>query len=573
MGLGSIPSIGAAEALVRRISFVLPQPKRDSTYQSILAASRMESEYVSMLALAGLIALFGLLQNSEAVIIGAMLISPLMNPILSAALALLLGDGSLGRKSAAILAFSIAAVVGITWLVAWASPLKEATPQILARTNPNLLDLFIAFLSGLAGTLALRGSSASLTIVPGVAIAVAVVPPLAVVGYGLSTGQRSVAGGAFLLFVTNLVAIIISAAVVFRLMGFRPRGATEKGRMNLVHRMTLSAGILIVLSIPLLQTLRKAVRQIGLRAQIESTLNDAFRTSHSSVSDLSSAQTGQALTVHATLRTTRYFESQQIEAAEKSFQRQFGRNAKLEVDQILVTQGGINPKEAASRGNAVSGGVVRPALQEAPFNFQESAGKMLADLQKQLGELLAGTPVQPVGKPSVELAPTLAVTVQLESPQPLDAQTVGLLSSQLSTRLSMPAQLHSEVRLTGDAYRSSLQIPKPRRALTVKDRQSLAQLAKLVSQRPDLRLQITYPPASGESKRSAWPPLLPQIQRTLSANGLKAEQWVVQPESEPSATSATALAPPSAGAKTVPRAVAPAAAGGVDYQFEVHQIF
>ena len=110
-----------------------------------------------------------------------------MNPILSAALALLLGDGSLGRKSAAILALSIAGVIGITWLVAWLSPLKQATPQIVARTDPNLLDLFIAFLSGLAGTLALRGSSASLTIIPGVAIAVAVVPPLAVTGYGLSS--------------------------------------------------------------------------------------------------------------------------------------------------------------------------------------------------------------------------------------------------------------------------------------------------------------------------------------------------------------------------------------------------
>jgi hypothetical protein len=337
--------------------------------------------------------------------------------------------------------------------------------------------------------------------------------------------------------------------------------------------MALSGGILIVLSIPLFQTLRKAVSQIGLRAQVEDTLNAAFKTPHSSVSDLSLTRAGLEIGVHATLRTTKYFETGQIDAAEESLRRRLGPQAKLDVDQILVTQGGIKPEQAASAGNALSGGVVRPVAQPPPFDFKESAGKMLEDLQKQLEELLAGTPVQPVGKPSVELAPTLAVTVQLESPQPLDAQTVGLLSSQLSTRLSMPAQLRGEVRLSGEGYRSSLEIPQSRRSLTLKDRQSLAQLAKLVTQRPDLRLQITYLPASGEAKGAAWPPLLPQIQRALSANGLKPAQWIIQPGSEPSAAPAAAPAPPSAGAKTGPAAAAPEAAGGVEYEFEIHQVF
>lgn len=572
MGMRSTPPIAAVETFVRRLSFALPEPKRKYLYQSTLAASHIDGEYVGMLGLAGLIALFGLLQNSEAVIIGAMLISPLMNPILSAALALLLGDGSLGRKSAMILAVSIAGVIAVTWLVAWLSPLKQATPQILSRTNPNLLDLFIAFLSGLAGTLALRGSSASLTIIPGVAIAVAVVPPLAVTGYGLSTHQSAVAGGAFLLFVTNLVAIIISAALVFRLMGFRPRGAAEKGRLNLAYRMALSGGILIVLSIPLFQTLRKAVGQIGLRATVEDALNAAFKTPHSSVSDFAVTQVSSGVEVHATLRTTKYFETGQIDTAEESLRQLLGSGAKLDVDQILVTQGGIKPQQAATQGNALSGGVVRPVVQTPPFSFKESAGKMLSDLQKQLGELLAGTTVQPIGEPRVELAPTLAVTVQLESPQPLDAQSVGLLSSQLSTRLSMPAQLRGEVRLTGEGYKSSLEIPKSRRTLALKERRNLVQLAKLVSQRPDLRLQITYLPASGETKGAAWPPLLLQIQRALTANGLKPGQCVIQAGSEPTAHP-TAPAPPSVGTKAPSGPAMPAATGQVDYEFQVNQVF
>ena len=553
--------------------------KRDELYESILESSLLKTEYLAMLALAGLIALFGLLQNSVAVIIGAMLISPLMNPILSAALALLLGDGSLGRKSAVILGLSVGGVIAITCVVAWLSPLKQATPEILARTNPNLLDLFIAFLSGLAGTLALRGSSASLTIIPGVAIAVAVVPPLAVVGYGLSTRQWSLAGGAFLLFVTNLVSIIISAALVFRLMGFRPHEEAKEGRSNLVYRMALSAGILIVLSIPLLQTLRQAVGQIALRGEIEGTLNAAFRTSHSSVSEMSFTQAGRALRVHATLRTTRYFETQQINVAENSLRRRFGPDTKLETDQILVTQGGISPEEAARTGNAVSGGVVRPVPKEPPFSFELASGQILADLQKQLDEMLTGTGFQRAGGASVELsaAPPLSVNVRLASAEPIDTQTVALLSSQLSSRLSAAVQLHGQVRLSGPGYESTVEIPESRRGLALEERQKLAQLAKLVAQRPDLQLDITYLPSSAGAAKTVSPPLLlPEIQRVFSAAGLKPSRWNIHAPSE--TASASAEAAPSAASAANPTtgsaAGAPKVLGaGVRYEFQTYQTF
>ena len=175
--------------VVWRVELRASPEQKDAIYRSILGSSHIDIEYAALLIVAGLIALLGLLENSAPVIIGAMLISPLMNPILAAALALLLGDGKLGRRSAIVLALSVAAVIAVTCLAAFAIPLKQATPQILARTTPNLLDLFIAVLSGLAGTLALRGGSVAMTILPGVAIAVAVVPPFSVVGYGLSTHQ------------------------------------------------------------------------------------------------------------------------------------------------------------------------------------------------------------------------------------------------------------------------------------------------------------------------------------------------------------------------------------------------
>ncbi len=317
--------------------------QRAAVYDSVLNSSRVGIEYVALLILAGLIAIFGLLENSAAVIIGAMLISPLMSPILSAGLALLLGDGKLGKRSAVVLALSIAGVIAITWLVAYLIPLKQATPEILARTAPNLLDLFIAVLSGLAGTLALRSGSVTMTILPGVAIAVAVVPPLSVVGYGLSTHQWSIAGGAFLLFVTNLVSIIISSAGVFRLMGFRPRREAEQGRWKLKYRVGASALILIFLSIPLFLTLRKAAIQVSIRFEVQRDLNTAFEKNKVSVIDLSFSQVQDGLLIRATLQTIRYLETNAIQSAESTIRKRYGQGSKLLVDQILVAQGGVTP--------------------------------------------------------------------------------------------------------------------------------------------------------------------------------------------------------------------------------------
>src|SRR5205823_14019337 len=123
--------------------------------------------------LACLISLMGLLLNSPAVIIGAMLISPLMGPILACGLALTTAEWPLGKKAARNLLLSIVEVVVVATVATYVSPLRGTTPEILARTNPNLTDLLIAFFSGLAGTIALASRKTVFTILPGVAIATA----------------------------------------------------------------------------------------------------------------------------------------------------------------------------------------------------------------------------------------------------------------------------------------------------------------------------------------------------------------------------------------------------------------
>ncbi|MGB8493237.1 MAG: TIGR00341 family protein [Candidatus Acidiferrum sp.] len=517
--------------LFRRTKLRISAEQQNVIYESVLDSSQIDIEYVALLTLAGLIALFGLLENSAAVIIGAMLISPLMNPILSAALALLLGDGKMGKRSAAVLAFSVTGVIGITWLVASLTPLKQPTPEILARTAPNLLDLFIAFLSGLAGTLALRGGSVALTILPGVAIAVAVVPPLSVVGYGLSTHQGSIAGGAFLLFVTNLVSIIISAAAVFRVMGFQPQQEAEQGRLKLKYRVGISALVLILLSIPLFLTLRKVAIEVAIRSEVRRELKMAFEADKASVSDLSFSRLRNGLLIQATLRTTRYVESGALHALEDTLRKKFGAETKLLIDQILVTQGGVTVAQASQAQNPISGGIVKPAERNAPFDLKESSVKTLEFVQRDLDALLAGTAIQREAAPEITLASTttLVLRLQLVSPEPLNSQTISVLASQLASKLGLAIQLHGQIELQGPSFHLTLTPAMPNLGLNADDRIALRKVIKRV-QEDNLRLQVTCTSERGAGSSEAIPRVVSEVRRLLSKSGLKNSQWTIGKE-------------------------------------------
>ncbi len=138
-------------------------------------------------------------------------------------LALAVGDLYLGIKAVLNLLASVAVSIAFSGLLVWLLPFHSITAEIVARTNPNLLDMGIALLSGLAGSVVVcRGAGKGVTALPGVAIAVALMPPLCVVGFGLGSGRDlDIMGGAGLLFLTNLVAIVASAFLVFLLVGLR----------------------------------------------------------------------------------------------------------------------------------------------------------------------------------------------------------------------------------------------------------------------------------------------------------------------------------------------------------------
>jgi uncharacterized hydrophobic protein (TIGR00271 family) len=202
---------------------VKPEQKETIYLQVSRSASLGDFSYWSQVLFSAGIATLGLALNSPAVIIGAMLISPLMGPILASGLSLAAGDFVLGARAAANLFMSCAIAILFAVVLVTLLPFKEVTAEIASRTQPNTLDLVIALFSGAVGSIAVcKEVKGVVTSIPGVAIAVALMPPLCVVGYGvgialsvnLQDGGRIARGGG-LLFLTNLVAIIFTAMVVF----------------------------------------------------------------------------------------------------------------------------------------------------------------------------------------------------------------------------------------------------------------------------------------------------------------------------------------------------------------------
>lgn len=212
------------------------------------------ARFATLLILSTMIAGLGLIADSSAVVIGAMLVAPLMIPILAVAAAAVHGQlRRLGVSAGVLIAGTIAAVA-TGWLVGWVAPgtitVDELTSQLLARTAPSLLDLGVAVAAGLAGGYVLTHPRAGSSL-PGVAIAVALVPPLATVGITLQIGATEQARGALLLYVTNMVAIILSAMVVMLLSGFVPQDVRHLARGRVRLGLVLAALAVVGVAVPL----------------------------------------------------------------------------------------------------------------------------------------------------------------------------------------------------------------------------------------------------------------------------------------------------------------------------------
>ena len=236
------------EFLKDRFSLDEDTAQRDEVVASISKGVEFRGVNLWVLIFAAMVASLGLNVNSAAVIIGAMLISPIMGPIMGVGLSLGINDFELMKKSLRnfALMFIVAIITATTYF--FISPLSSNSSELLARTMPTTYDLLIAFFGGLAGMVAQTRQDRTSTVIPGVAIATALMPPLCTAGFGLATGQIRFFLGAFYLFFINSVFIALATYLVVRFLKYEKKVFIDKVRERNVKRLMMA--ITLVTFIP-----------------------------------------------------------------------------------------------------------------------------------------------------------------------------------------------------------------------------------------------------------------------------------------------------------------------------------
>lgn len=310
--------------------------QRAAIRDSVMAGAALTGPYLAMNIAAAFIAGFGLMENSPAVIIGAMLIAMLFGPIVGIAMALAEADlRLLGRALVAEFVGALC-VLAVGLLIGFSTRHLVIGSEILNRTAPNLLDLLIALVGGVAGGFTFLSPSLSSVIV-GVAIATALVPPLTTCGILLARGLPETAMGAFLLFLANFSAIAFGAMIVFLLAGYRSV-ASEQARKVLVPRL-ISVALLLVLAVHLSGTLVRTSAQVILQSNIHKVLSQEIaKIPGARLADVKLVPKQGKTNAWVVIRTPQPFTPQQVAHLNDVVNTAAGRTIGLTVRSVITAE-------------------------------------------------------------------------------------------------------------------------------------------------------------------------------------------------------------------------------------------
>jgi uncharacterized hydrophobic protein (TIGR00271 family) len=334
----------------------LPQlnvSERAEAYVTVRRSARPTLDYFTMMALSTIIASLGLLLNSPAVVIGAMLVAPLMSPIVATGMAIVLGDPRFLRLAVGAVARGAALAVAVSFVVGLTRLNVPLTAEILARTQPNLLDLGVALFSGIAGAYALCRSDVSASL-PGVAIAAALVPPLSSVGVSLATGHYPEAFGALLLFMTNFVAMSSASILTFLLLGFRPTVSKKSRQAVQIRSVRLTFVLLVTVALLLAFTTYRVTEKARLNAKI----NDLVRIGiadwgPTEIESLSIGPlTESPLRVSVTVKASRSVTVEQVGQFQALLSQELDRNVRLLI--TIVPTIYLEPAERLPNGGSLA---------------------------------------------------------------------------------------------------------------------------------------------------------------------------------------------------------------------------
>ena len=321
----------------------LSKEDRIEAYRQIRRGGRPSRDFFSMIILSAAIASLGLILDSAAVIIGAMLVAPLMSAIIGMGMAIIHGDIKfLKLTTTAVLKGALYAIL-TGFIFGLINFHGEATAQMLQRTSPSILDLVVAIISGVAAAYALCRKNVSSSL-PGVAIAVALVPPLTTVGVCLSIGFWSLSFGALKLFLSNMVGIVFASALVFASLGFKPNlvNTKDQRKITVFKRSIIASATLVVVMLLLLVTrtveeVREANFDDDVKEELTAYLTDLELPATVGRWSMTAASSGTTK-FDLRLEATRQLTDAEVESLRTRMEHTLGTPVSLDLELIPITR-------------------------------------------------------------------------------------------------------------------------------------------------------------------------------------------------------------------------------------------
>lgn len=423
---------------IRGLGRVTPE-RRARILDEITVGSQPTATYYVLLGISELIAGFALIVDSDATLIGANVVAPLMTPIFGVSLGLMRGDFRLLRKAVAAEFGGALFGVLLCVLLGLMPFAGEPSAALLAQTRPTLIDLFVAALAGFAGVLALIDERVS-PVLPGVAIATALNPPIAALGLCLASGAYVGAWGAFLLFFANVLAILAVAAVLFLIAGFVTREEIGSVR-GLARRFAAAAiGLLLVTGL-LTDYLVGLVENLRTQQAIQSVLDEALsREPNTALVSVDFSRARDGVDVLSTITSPRVAEPQLVQRIQDALAARLHENVRLYL-RCSVTQ------DVSATGSTS----IRPYLSlnghvtEAPLSPSMRLLQQAEQVAREVAPTRPDIRLQNVELVEFESGPVFVISI--ESSRTPNAEDVGRFESVLRERLGEP-RLHVVVRKT-----------------------------------------------------------------------------------------------------------------------------
>ena len=255
--------------------FHIDKKRQEKVYGEIKESAKGDFDFFVLTIFSAIIITLGLIVNSSAVVIGGMLLAPLVWPVLALSLAIIKGRSGLLQSSVATLFRSTVVILLISFVLGFISPeyaLKGS--EFISRTSPTIFELFIALAAGFVGAFVITYPKIGAAIA-GVVVAAALVPPIAVMGLSVSHGNLEMAGGAFILYLSNLIAVTFSASILFLISKFKGP-STETGQDKRKSNIRWALISLIVMAIPLLLITSEAIKEKNQQNAIRQIINAKF---------------------------------------------------------------------------------------------------------------------------------------------------------------------------------------------------------------------------------------------------------------------------------------------------------